>query len=264
MLLVLAVSCSESTRQYRDNRLNLDSIAASIPKSDTLTFITKEISDTNSEYKYLIVCSYPELIHFDSENIQNKINNSITSKLNEIIALFKIDQEYMFGDTTGMNLPEGFDEFESRRSSLMIIYEILNNDRNLMSMILNVEQYNAFAAHPISYHKTLNFDMSNGDEIVLSNYIPSSDSSFINRVSEISYKKIMDLKVSDSIWIRSGVLPLWDNFKNYNLTRKELILTFDIYQVAPYSEGPVRIAIPWESLLIDGKDSVGEGQLIIE
>lgn len=255
VILVFAVSCTESTRQYRETRINFDSLAASIPKSDTLTFITKETSDSNSTLKYLIVLSYPELIHYDNDIIQKKINNSISVKLNEIIELFKIEQEYMFSDTANMNLPENFDDFESRKSYLMIIYEILNNDRDLMSVIFNVEQYNAFAAHPISYHKTLNFDMKSGEEITLSKFIPESDSTFIDRVSEISYDKIMKLNLSDSVWVRNGLLPLWDNFKNYNITRKSLILTFDIYQVAPYSSGPVRISIPWESLQIDSLEN---------
>lgn len=248
-LLLILNSCSETTRQYREARINYDSLAASTPKSDTLTFINKEISDTNSEYHYIIYCNYPELIHFENESIKNQINNAIENKLYEIIDLFKLDQEYMIGDTTGMNLPEDFDESESRTSTLFINYEVVNNSRDITSLIFNIGQYIAFAIHPITYHKTMNIDMSSGEMIDLSFFIPVEDTMFIQRLSEISYQKINALNVSDSIWISNGVLPIWDNFKNYNITRDSLTLTFDVYQVAPYSVGPVRISIPWTELI---------------
>ena len=242
-------SCSETTRQYRETRINYDSLAASIPKSDTLTFINKEIADTNSEFHYIISCNYPELIHYENESVKKQINNSIENKLFEIIDLFKLDQEYMFSDTTGMNLPENFDELESRQSVMFINYEVVNNSRDITSLIFNIEQYIAFTAHPITYHKTMNIDMNSGELIDLSYFIPVEDTLFIQKLSAVSYQKIMSMNVSDSVWISNGVLPLWDNFKNYNITRDSITLTFDVYQVAPYAVGPVRISIPWTELI---------------
>lgn len=256
-LFIVLVSCTETTRQYRDTRINYDSLAGSVPKSDTLTFINKEYADTNSEYHYYVVCAYPELIHFEKEIIQKRINYLIENKLNETIDMFKLEQEYMFSDTTGMNLPEDFDEYESRNSFLAIDYEIVNNSRDLMSIIFNIEKYLAFAAHPITYHKTVNIDMNSGDEIDLSYFIPNADSVFVQKLSEISFTKIAAMDVSDSVWIRNGLLPLWDNFKNYNITSENIIFTFDVYQVAPYAVGPVRITIPWTEL-IDSTESEDE------
>jgi hypothetical protein len=155
----------------------------------------------------------------------------------------------MFADTTGMNLPENYEDLESRKSVMYINYEVVNNSRDLTSLIFNIEQYIAFAAHPISYHKTMNIDMKSGEMIDLSYFIPVEDTLFIQKLSDISYQKIMSMNVSDSVWISNGVLPLWDNFKNYNITRDSITLTFDVYQVAPYAIGPVRISIPWTELI---------------
>jgi hypothetical protein len=246
--LFLCNSCSETTRQYRDAHINYDSLALLVPKSDTLTFLNKELGDTNTEFRYLISTNYPELIHFEKELVQRKINNKIESTLSEIIELFRIDQEFMFNDTTGVNLPDSLDEFVTGQSILFINYTILNNSRNLFSMIFQIEQYNALAAHPISYHKTLNFDMSNGEIIELQDFIPTADSNFIETIADISFELINSMDISDSIWIRNGILPEWENFRNYNITTDSLILTFDVYQVAPYSVGPVRVPIAWSDL----------------
>ncbi|MFA7625927.1 MAG: RsiV family protein [Candidatus Kapaibacterium sp.] len=249
LYFVLLISCSETTRQYRDTRINYDSLAASIPKSDTLTFLTSDISDTNTDYKYYINCVYPRLIHFDKESVQRAVNDSIENKLHEVIDLFENDQELMFGDSSDMEWPEDFDEYQSRYSYLGINYELINNSRELLSLILNVEHYTAFAAHPISYHKSLNFDMGSGEILSLENFIGTIDSSFLQNLSERSFHKIMKMDISDSVWIRDGLLPKWENFKNYNITRDSLFLTFDVYQVAPYAVGPVRLSIPWTELI---------------
>ncbi|MBX3042893.1 MAG: DUF3298 domain-containing protein [Candidatus Kapabacteria bacterium] len=259
----LTNACSETTRQYRETRINYDSLAASIPKSDTLTILEKQQNDTNSILKYYISVIYPELIHYDNEKAQKKVNLGISGKLTEIIEMFVMDQEFMFADTTGMNLPEDFDEFESRYSFLAIDYELINNSRDLMSLILNIEKYIAFAAHPISYHKSLNFDMSSGEEIDLYNFISVNDSLFLDKLSEVSFNKITAMNLSDSVWIRNGLLPLWDNFKNYNITRDSLYLTFDVYQVAPYAVGPVRVSYSWQEL-IDSTRNHDEDVIIVE
>lgn len=257
------VACTETTRQYRDLHINYDSLAASIPKSDTLTIINKEMSDTNSEFKYYIVCNYPELIHFDKEIIQKKVNYSIENKLSEIISFFRMEQETMFSDTTGMNLPEDFDEYESRTSFLTIDYEIVSKDRDIMSIIFGIQQYYPFAMHPIHYHKTMNFDMNTGEEITLSNFFSIWDTEVIDRISKFSFNKIMEMNISDSVWVSNGLLPEWDNFKNYNITRNDLIFTFDVYQVASYAQGPVRVTIPWDSIIIQIPDSIYNDEGVI-
>jgi hypothetical protein len=252
-VLFLICSCSESTRQYREPRINYDSLAASIPKSDTLTFIPHEISDTSTEFHYVITCKYPELIHYDIDTVKFKINYAITGRLNEIIDLFKIDQKFLANDSVGLAPLKDLEGFETRQNYLLIDYGIVNNSRTIMSMIFNIEQYNAFSAHPISYHKTLNFDMKTGDEIDLMEFVQDDDSTFIGNLSNISYELISAKNISDSVWIWNGILPEWENFQNYNITRDSLILTFDVYQVAPYAVGPVRIAVPWEKLIMEKK-----------
>ena len=252
-VLFLFCSCSESTRQYREPRINYDSLAASIPKSDTLTFIPHEISDTSSEFHYVITCKYPELIHYDIDTVKIKINYAITGRLNEIIDLFKIDQKFLANDSIGLAPLKDLEGFETRQNYLLIDYGIVNNSRTIMSMIFNIEQFNAFSAHPISYHKTMNFDMKTGDEIDLMKFVQDNDSTFIGNLSNISYELIAAKNISDSVWIWNGILPEWENFQNYNITRDSLILTFDVYQVAPYAVGPVRIAVPWVQLIMEKK-----------
>jgi hypothetical protein len=243
-------SCTESARQSREPRINYDSLASSIPKSDTLIFLNKEILDTNAEINYVIKCNYPELIHYDKEIIQRKVNYIVLNKIKDIIEIFKLDQNFIFSDSLNnkpqLNNPTDLVQY----SYLDINYNIVNNSRNLMSLIFNIEQFNAFSAHPITYHKSMNFDMNTGELIELEQYsVILQDTLLLNNISSKSFEKLKLLNISDSTWIYNGTLPLWENFKNYNLKDDSLLITFDVYQVAPFAVGPVRISIPWEHII---------------
>lgn len=248
-------SCTESARQSRDPRLNLDSIASSMPKSDTLFFINKEISDTNKELRYYYSCNYPELIHFENEILKRKVNYTIVNQIRDVIDMFVMGQEIENSDSLKARLPEDYELWESKNSYLFINYEIINNSTSMMSMIFNVEHYMAFNAHPISYHRTLNIDMNNGEPVDLHRYTYYiQDSMLLENISQKSFQKINKLKVSDSNWIVNGTLPVWENFRNFNIKNDSLVLTFDVYQVAPYAVGPVRIGIAWKELVNDSSD----------
>ena len=45
-----------------------------------------------------------------------------------------------------------------------------------------------------------------------------------------------------------GTSPKEENFKNFAFSKDGLILFFEQYQVAPYSEGSFRVVIPYDKI----------------
>ncbi len=242
-------SCSESARHSRDPRINYDSLALSIPKGDTLMYIHKSIIDTNAEFKYTMDCQYPEFIHFENEYVQRIINETVQNKIKETIDLYNIDQDYLYHDTTVIRDDEVWGRYNPLdsvdKSYLLISYEIMNNSKYFLSLVLYIDQYNALSWHSIPYHISMNFNMNTGELINLEEYSELiQDSLLIYKISDFSFSRLIELDVSDSDWVYEGTYPLWENFRVYNIRNDSLILTFDVYQVAPYSEGHIQIGMP--------------------
>ena len=54
--------------------------------------------------------------------------------------------------------------------------------------------------------------------------------------------------MSDDEWITKGAGADKDNFSNWNLTKKGLLITFEPYQVAAYAAGSQTVIIPYDKL----------------
>jgi len=59
---------------------------------------------------------------------------------------------------------------------------------------------------------------------------------------------MQDLKRRDALVFEEGALPIAQAYQHWNLQPGGLLITFDEYQVAPYSAGPQRVLVPYSSL----------------
>ena len=74
-------------------------------------------------------------------------------------------------------------------------------------------------------------------------------SPFLKTIAELSEKKLNETIGEKDRWmIKGGAEPLANNYKNWNIGKNSLLITFDEYQVAPYVYGPQAIAIPFSAL----------------
>ena len=89
------------------------------------------------------------------------------------------------------------------------------------------------------FHDKVNyFDFSNI-------FIPASN--YLQIFSDYSQKHLTR-RLSNTAMIVAGTSPFPENFRNWNLKSRGILITFDEYQVAPYVDGPQTILIPYSVL----------------
>lgn len=121
---------------------------------------------------------------------------------------------------------------------------IVNTSKQpIVSIRFTIQTYIAGMAHPSHYHRVLNFDLSNGEQLTLANLF-KSDSNFLTVLSEYS-KEALAKRLKDKDLIEDGTTPTAENFKNWSINPRGLLFTFDEGQVAPYAYGTQSIVVPY-------------------
>lgn len=119
-------------------------------------------------------------------------------------------------------------------------YEIFRNDRQFVSVGQLVYQFTG-GAHGMSSLTATTVRISSGRAISLADlFLPGSD-----------YRERLDVAVRRVGTARG--LPLWGfngikETANFYLTDKGVVLFFQPYEIAPYSEGIVKIMAPYQEL----------------
>ncbi len=122
------------------------------------------------------------------------------------------------------------------------------HDEKFISLVLKSSIFTG-GAHPNKKAATFNFDLTNGNQITLSElFVEGSD--YKSRLEQmVSAWLELDKRLNDSAVQaeNSGWTPeikITDSQKYYVSDDKELVLLFDPYEAGPYSEGFKECAIP--------------------
>jgi hypothetical protein len=136
---------------------------------------------------------------------------------------------------------------DPQRWSAEVSYEILRQDAQMIVVAFTYYSYTG-GAHPNSSSETFNFLMPEGRRVEFAELFSPKG---IQRVSDISIARLKQELggpegLGDMDWIKRGAGPNARNFASFALLPRELMITFDAYQVAAYAAGPqeVRIALP--------------------
>ncbi len=156
-------------------------------------------------------------------------------------------------DAEQIPFQDGLDEIEAWRvanmpdirSTLDSTYSVSYNENSLVSIQFEYYSYVAGAAHPISYTKTLTYDMLSRQEIQLQDLF-IADSDWLTTLSTYSSN---DLNTREVLQFAEGAQPLMENFSRWVITPEGLKFFFDTYQVAPYAAGPQQVLIPYSELM---------------
>ncbi len=132
-------------------------------------------------------------------------------------------------------------------SSLDIQYTLVGQRGDVWSIKLDAYVYMDGAAHPTSYSITFNYDLAAGRELRLGDLF--NNDAYLQTISDFCKAELSarDIGFSDPLW-QSGAAPLEENYKRWNLSDEGLVITFDVYQVAPYAAGPQTVIVPYEAL----------------
>lgn len=128
-------------------------------------------------------------------------------------------------------------------------YQILRNDAQMIVVSFGNYTYTG-GAHPNSSSTTFNFLMPDGRRVEIAEVFSPKGIQRISDISIAQLKQEMDGPdgMSDMDWIRKGAGPNARNFTSFALLPRELLITFDAYQVAAYAAGAHEVRIPLSNL----------------
>ncbi len=201
-------------------------------------FTDKTIKEKQAEKRSEIFATYPEISGVDSAE---KFNSVIKNRVNGLIDAYKKQlADYSVEDVKNLPAEVGLEQ--------QIGYDVIMANNDFVSLLLSDYAYLG-GAHGMTTYSPVNYDLKNNRELQLAD-IFEPNSGYLKMLSEYS---IADLKkrvgeMSDDEWIGKGASADKDNFSNWNLTKKGLLITFEPYQVAAYAAGPQTVIIPYDKL----------------
>ncbi|MEN2467328.1 DUF3298 domain-containing protein [Ornithinibacillus sp. JPR2-1] len=178
-----------------------------MPNSFPVQIRTRQISAGPKKIVY-----YPQVVQMNNLHLQHFINQSIIQETQSLINL-------QTGDT-----PQTVVE-------MLGTYEIKNNQRDILSILLTNYTYHDRAAHGMTFKRSLSFDLKTGKKLELKDlFKPGSD--YITRLSEIIHAQIKqrDIQLIDDFTVIS---PNQD----FYLADKTLVIYFQLYDITPYVFG---------------------------
>ena len=188
---------------------------------------------SNNEYKieektnnYKITVYYPKTDY-------SKLNNVINDKIYGYIKEFK-------EDVNSSDYPI------NQYYSLIILYDSYEYD-NYISYIFRIEDYTG-GAHPNHRIYTVVYDIKNNEIITIDDLI-NKNQNILNIFSEISREILKsNNRITSSTMLYEGTKPKIQNFQNFVFSKNGIILFFQEYQVAPYSQGEFNVLINYKKL----------------
>jgi hypothetical protein len=155
---------------------------------------------------------YPQVIGMQNHNTEKLFNRTIVNQTQELI-----------NQQVG-NMPTTVEE-------MLGLYEIKNNQRNVLSLSLSNYTYHYHAAHGMTYIKSQTFDVEKAESCELKDlFKPGSD--YIQRLSTLIKEQIVERKIQ-LITDFTEIKPNQD----YYIADKSLVIYFQLYEITPYVFG---------------------------
>ncbi len=111
----------------------------------------------------------------------------------------------------------------------------------VQNYVFDVNSYTG-GAHGLQFRKTFSFNKE-GQLLTLANLF-SNGLDGLTDFSKLVQKELMKREGANAEWIADGAAPREENYRSFVVTDTGVTILFDPYQVAPYSDGAIDIAIP--------------------
>lgn len=223
----LGFTAEEQMIFFSENGLNLNS---------------RNFVEKNKIKLFDIEAAYPELSSADSSANAARFNQIVKNFVTAQTADFRKDMLAQDAEQIKYIKKLGANNY------LDINYSIEYADDKTVSVSFINSTFTG-GAHPNYFSKTINFDLEKGKQVELSDLF-KPNSNYLKFISDYSIKKLKGKlrEMSDDEWIKTGAGPKEENFSNWNITRKGILITFDPYQVAAYAAGQQDVLIPYVEL----------------
>lgn len=168
---------------------------------------TVQLNRGNNQIVY-----YPQVAIKQNYVWENKINHAITQNVYELITL-QVE-----------NVPSPIEE-------MLGLYEIKNNQRQVLSLSLSNYTYYQHAAHGMTYIQSLTFDLEKESICKLEDlFKPGSD--YVQEISAIVKTQIQQRDIP----LLNGFSEIKVN-QDFYIADKALVIYFQLYEISPYVVG---------------------------
>ena len=214
--------------------------------SQQLTMTGQTTEETNQTPPFKITAQTPQLIGSDDPRLagfNQRLNQLVTKEV----------------DTWRQSFLQNTAPIVSNGSFLEATYTLVSQIGDVWSFKFDFHFYSDGAAHPGLYSVTLNYDLGQGRELALADlFLPNA-----NYLETVANYCIAELNKQPGGFVdpwTEGAKPTLENYRNWNITPEGLLITFDMYQVAPGASGPLQILVPYSELrgLINPEGVLGQ------
>ena len=206
------------------NTTSVNKISNTTKKSAVVS--NKELNEHSKTLDFNL--NYPE-VKLDDEHVQNKINITLKQE----IYGFKKSIEDIHKESIAIH-PTAF----KYSGSSSFKYKIIDN---VLSVKVNLDQFTG-GAHPMTFIRTYNFDLNTGNILKLEE--------IFNQEGKKIYKNKINKIITDKMYENPDNYFI-DEFKGINentqyyLDEDNIIIFFQLYEIAPYTAGIPEFKIPY-------------------
>ena len=212
--------------------------------TNSVQIVNRRINESVKAKRLDLSAEYPELTGITNASGFNQI---VKSRVTQELAEFKKQMIGLSAEDLEM-LPQGVNNY------MDIGYNIEYADNDLISVSFLEGNFTG-GAHPNYGYFTITYDLKTGRELKLSELFKPS-AKYLEAVSAYAIKDLQGRKMPDSDEnmglaqdiFAEGATAKAENYQNWNLTKKGLMITFDPYQVGPYAAGSQTVIVPYERL----------------
>lgn len=171
--------------------------------------------------------------------MKNNPDISEQQKFNQYIGKIMQSEVNSFKDM----IDTSFLPFPDVRYEFIIEYSVLFQENYFVSILFSTYAYTG-GAHGIPYVFNVNYDFIANEDVNLSDVFKGS---YLEILSNYSRTKLIENGFDDDDWLSEGTSAVKPkNFSAWGFNGKEILITFQAYQVGPYAIGMPEVLIPIE------------------
>jgi hypothetical protein len=199
--------------------------------SQQVTVVSQPFSETNPNPPFTINAQIPQLTGSDDSRV-TAFNQRLKDLVTKEVDAWRESFQQVTVVTNGSSLDE--------------TYTLISQIGDLWSLKFDFRFYSDGAAHPGLYSITLNYDLGQDRELALQDlFLPNS--SYLEAIANYCVTELSKNPGFEDPWTE-GAKPTLENYHNWNITPDGLLITFDMYQVAPGASGPIQVLVPYSQL----------------
>jgi len=213
------------------------------PAEEGVSMSVRSISENDGFYN--VQAGYPQF-----SDVLPSFNDKISSLITERIAMFKESARENWDARIATALPgEIVPEIPEAPFDFIAEWKPVQLNEEYLSFVMDIYYYSG-GAHGTSETHAFNYDIIEGKEITIEDFLGNSQQAFEN-LSQISAEQVAyqlqsaGLEMDDFVtqMIEQGTEPSVENYSSFNFNHNSLTIYFQQYQVAPGADGLITITI---------------------